>query len=158
MRTGAISISPLPGIGTPLLAHDIARSFKALLANPMLPDKRSHHLRHTYATLLFGVWINPMVVSAVWGTYDHGEYTGGIQPHVARYANRMLPKQWRWEAQGQTDMFCWQSGAEQTGKANEQTGASGHGTGRETRSQRWDLNPRPAVYEKTGTAFVVVQR
>jgi hypothetical protein len=42
-------------------------------------------------------------------------------------------------------------------EASEGIAINPHGNESEMGSQRWDLNPRPAVYEKTGTAFVVVQ-
>lgn len=54
-------------IGTPLLARNVVRGFKALLEKGALPDVRFHDLRHTCATLLLGARVNPKVVSEMLG-------------------------------------------------------------------------------------------
>lgn len=50
-------------VGKPISATNLAkRDFKARLAAAALPDIRFHDLRHSHATLLLSLGINPKVV------------------------------------------------------------------------------------------------
>jgi integrase len=55
-------------VGTPIMARNLYRAFKALLAKARLPRAvRFHDLRHTCATLLLAARVNPKVVSEMLG-------------------------------------------------------------------------------------------
>jgi integrase len=55
-------------VGTPIMARNLWRAFKGMLARAGLPTEvRFHDLRHTCATLLLAARVNPKVVSEMLG-------------------------------------------------------------------------------------------